>query len=62
MDNESYQLDTNKTGLVGLSRYGKKGAEKSQSGFWISLAPIYGLKEHVVVGEVVEGLEELREI
>lgn len=54
--NESYQVEFNKPGLVGMSRTSNLKMEESNSGFFISLNKM-SLDQYVAVGQVVEGLD-----
>ncbi len=60
MECENYSLEIDRPGLVGMSRTGAKEEDKNSSGFWVNFAPMKYLKNHVVVGEVVEGLDQLK--
>ncbi len=51
-------MPIDKKGLVGLSRNDKEFDEKSGGGFWVSFRKLEGMEKYVVVGEVVEGLDE----
>lgn len=58
--NESYQRKFDRAGLVGLSSDIRSGREESGSGFFITLRDMPNLSKHVVIGEVIEGLELLK--
>lgn len=58
---ENYDMKFSRPGLVGLSYDVDGGKEESNSGFFITLAELPFLSNHVVIGEVVEGLDVLQE-
>jgi cyclophilin family peptidyl-prolyl cis-trans isomerase len=57
---ENYDRKFDRPGLVGLSYDVKGGKEESTSGFFISLKELPNLTNHVVIGEVYEGLDVLQ--
>ena len=60
MPNESYSTSFHKEGVVAMSKTALAEEEKSSSGFFITFRPIDFLEKYVVVGEVVEGLSDLK--
>ncbi len=59
--NETYNVKFDRPGLVGLSQHQEAGLEVSGSGFFITLHKMPNLVNYVAVGEVIEGLEFVRE-
>ena len=61
ISNESYKIEFNKPGLIGMSRTDNLKMEESNSGFFISLNKMKNLDQYVAVGEVIEGLDFLKD-
>ena len=59
--NESYEVEFDRPGVVGMSRTLKSGMEESNSGFFITLQALPGLHQHVAIGEVTSGLDFFKE-
>ena len=55
--NETYNVEFNREGLVGLSQHQAPGEEVSESGFFITLHKMPNLQKYVAVGEVIDGLD-----
>ncbi len=58
--NESYNVEFDRPGIVGLSQHQAPGDEVSGSGFFITLHKMPNLQQYVAVGEVIEGLDFVR--